>query len=138
MDIWTSEKRSKVMAKIRSKNTKPEIVLRSLLHKKGFRFRIHRKNLPGKPDIVFPAKKLAVYVHGCFWHLHANCRDGTIPKSNTEFWNKKLSANVERDNKHLKNIRLLNWKAIVIWECEIEKQPTRVLKKICKILNSQP
>lgn len=134
MDIWTKDKRSKVMANIRSKNTKPEIILRSLLHKHGLRFRIHRKDLPGKPDIVFPSKRIAIYVHGCFWHFHNACRDGTMPKSNIEFWEKKLTANKERDKTHLKNLKKLNWKVLVIWECEIEKKPDLVLKKILKQL----
>ncbi|MFX4263093.1 very short patch repair endonuclease [Pelotomaculum propionicicum] len=121
MDIWAKEKRSSVMSKIRSKNTKPEIKVRSLLHRMGFRFRLHNHNLPGKPDIVLPKYKTIIFVHGCFWHLHDNCRDGTIPKTQQEKWKEKLERNVQRDQEHSTKLKELGWNVIVIWECEIEK-----------------
>ncbi len=119
-DIWSKEKRSAVMSKIRSKNTKPEITLRSFLHGRGFRFRIHRKDLPGKPDIVLSKYKAALFVHGCFWHYHADCREGRVPDTNSKFWQDKLSKNIARDLTHQQKLTDLGWRVIVIWECELE------------------
>ena len=130
MDIWSKKKRSEVMSKIRSKNTKPELLLRSMLHKSGLRYRIHRKDLPGKPDIVFPSKRLIVFVHGCFWHYHKDCPEGRIPDTNSRFWKEKLQKNIERDQKHQKELQAAGWNVLVIWECEIEKKPEWVMEKI--------
>ena len=135
MDIWSKQKRSEVMSKIRDKNTKPEKILRSLLHKKGLRFRIHRKDLPGKPDIVFPKQQVAIFVHGCFWHFHQHCREGRIPSTNSIFWKEKLEKNVAKDERHIQALLALKWKSIVIWECEIEKNIEPVFKKIVDALN---
>jgi len=120
MDIWTKEKRSYVMSRIRSKNTKPELSLRSWLHKNGFRFRIHRKDLPGKPDIVLPKYKTVIFVHGCFWHYHATCREGRIPNTNSKFWHEKLSKNISRDLLHQEKLVELGWRVVIVWECELE------------------
>jgi DNA mismatch endonuclease, patch repair protein len=109
------------MSKIKSKNTKPEKILRSALHRRGFRFRIHRADLPGKPDIVFSKQKLAIFVHGCFWHYHESCREGRIPSTNSAFWKNKLQKNVERDRANICKLEKEGWKVLVIWECEIEK-----------------
>lgn len=122
MDIWSKEKRSSVMSKIRSKNTKPEKLLRSLLHRKGLRYRIHRKDLPGKPDIVFVKQKVAIFVHGCFWHYHQHCNEGRIPSSNSNFWKLKLEKNIAKDAQDVKALERLGWTVLVIWECDIEKQ----------------
>lgn len=122
MDIWDKKKRSEVMSKIRSKNTKPEMTLRKALFAKGFRYRINYKKLPGKPDIVFPKYKTAIFVHGCFWHGHENCKIAHIPKSNTYFWENKIEKNKERDNVNYKRVTLLGWKIIVVWECQISKK----------------
>ncbi|MBV7530465.1 very short patch repair endonuclease [Chitinophaga sp. sic0106] len=130
VDIWSREKRSKVMSKIRSKNTKPEILLRKALFAKGHRYRIHNNLLPGKPDIVFPKLKTVIFVHGCFWHYHRDCREGHIPNTNTQFWRNKLSKNVDRDLKHQHALIKLGWKVLVIWECEIEKNITSTLEYI--------
>lgn len=134
MDIWSKEKRSDVMSKIRSKNTKPEKLLRSMLHKSGYRFRIHKKELPGKPDIVMPKYKIIIFVNGCFWHYHKNCPEGRIPHTNSIFWKDKLQKNVKRDKNNIKALRKLGWKVIIIWECEIEKKPEVTLKRIIKNL----
>lgn len=120
MDIWSKDKRSDVMSRIRSKNTKPEIDLRSCLHAAGFRFRIHRKDLPGKPDIVLPKYKTVIFVHGCFWHYHANCNEGRIPSTNSKFWQTKLSKTIERDVSHQAALTAAGWQVIIIWECELE------------------
>jgi DNA mismatch endonuclease (patch repair protein) len=121
-DIWTEEKRSAVMAKIRSKNTKPERLLRSLLFANGLRYRLHRKDLSGKPDIVFQKYRTVLFVHGCFWHFHAACREGRIPASNSSFWQEKLSKNISRDAANQLKLKEAGWKVIVVWECEIEKK----------------
>lgn len=130
MDIWSKQKRSEVMSKIRGKNTKPEMILRSQLFKQGFRFRIHQKDLPGKPDIVLPKYRTAIFVHGCFWHYHKDCREGRIPSTNSKFWNDKLKRNIARDKANIKALRKDKWKVFVIWECEIEKQLEQTMKKL--------
>ena len=137
MDIWDKEKRSKVMSNIRSKDTKPEILVRKMLHSKGYRYRLHVKNLPGKPDIVLRKYNAVVFVHGCFWHLHQGCRDGTIPKTRTEYWENKLLGNKERDKKHLEALKKLGWRVLRVWECEVEKDPQMVLNKIISFLHGQ-
>lgn len=129
--------RSQNMAKIRSTNTKPERLIRSALFKRGFRFRIHRKDLPGKPDIVLSKYKTAIFVHGCFWHLHNACNEGRIPKSRVEYWKPKLLRNIERDKIHLKSLQLLEWKVLVIWECEIESNLEKVIRDIISKLKIQ-
>lgn len=134
MDIWSKKKRSEVMSNIKGKNTKPEMILRSQLFRQGFRFRVHKKDLPGKPDIVLPKYKTVIFVHGCFWHYHRDCRDGRIPQSNNAFWKVKLEKNVERDAKHIVDLGKLGWNVIIVWECEIEKSLAVVLEDIiCKI-----
>jgi DNA mismatch endonuclease (patch repair protein) len=119
MDKLTPQHRSWNMSKIRSANTKPEIIVRSLLHRMGYRFRLHRKDLPGKPDIVLPKFKAIIFVHGCFWHRHTNCRYAYMPKSKQEFWETKFKSNVERDNKVRKQLEEKGWKNLIIWECEL-------------------
>ena len=136
MDIWSKQKRSEVMSKIRGKNTKPEIALRSQLFKAGFRFRIHQKNLPGKPDIVLSKYKTAIFVHGCFWHYHKDCREGRIPDTNSKFWKDKLSKNVDRDAKHEQELLSQGWKVIIVWECEIEKHMDNLLPKLITALKA--
>jgi DNA mismatch endonuclease (patch repair protein) len=111
--------RSENMRAIRSKDTLPEIAVRSLVHRLGYRFRLHRQDLPGKPDLVFPARRKVIFVHGCFWHSHA-CKAGLIPQSNRDFWLPKLSKNKLRDRKNLKALALLSWDALVIWQCELK------------------
>ena len=117
-DVFSPEKRSEVMSRVRSKDTKPERSVRSLLHRMGYRFRIHRKDLPGRPDIVLPRYRAVVFVHGCFWHQHPGCRKATIPKHNHEFWEAKLMGNVERDRETTDVLEVAGWRVIVVWECE--------------------
>lgn len=123
------------MSKIRSKDTKPEITLRSVLHQLGYRFSIHKKDLPGKPDIVLPKYNTVIFVHGCFWHYHEDCREGRIPNTNSKFWKEKLAKNVEKDKMHIKGCNELGWKVIVVWECEIEKEINTTVEKVIKVLN---
>lgn len=122
VDKITPEHRSWNMSRVRSKDTKPEKKIRSLIHAMGFRFRKNVKTLPGNPDIVFPKYKTVIFVHGCFWHQHHGCKKSHIPKSNIEFWTEKLGKNVVRDVKHQKELEEAGWKVIVIWECEIKEE----------------
>ena len=137
MDIWTKEKRSDVMSKIRSKNTKPEIIVRKMLFAQGYRYRLHVKNLSGKPDIVMPKYNAVIFVHGCFWHLHQGCRDGTFPKTRTEYWKDKLLGNRERDKRHRRELRKLGWRILRLWECEIDKNPDKVIKMLNSFLRTK-
>jgi DNA mismatch endonuclease (patch repair protein) len=111
------------MSRIRSENTRPEKVVRSLLHSIGYRFSLHRRDLPGKPDIVLPKYKTVIFVHGCFWHRHQGCKNTTTPKTNAEFWGKKFSENIARDRKKKSNLEDLGWNVVIVWECETEKPP---------------
>ena len=117
MDTFSKEKRSWVMSRIGAKNTTPELVVRRFLHARGFRFRLHRKDLPGCPDIVLPKYRTAILVHGCFWHGHT-CKDGRRPRSNQEYWDSKLDRNAKRDAKNARLLRAIGWKRIVVWECQ--------------------
>ena len=122
MDHLTPEKRSWNMSRIQSRNSKPELVVRSALHKAGYRFRLHRKDLPGKPDIVLPKYKTVIFVHGCYWHRHKGCKNTTTPKTNTEFWLNKFKENTKRDIRNQKALTELGWKVVIVWECEISNR----------------
>lgn len=111
------EQRSRNMAAVKNKNTVPELTVRKTLHRLGYRFRLHRRDLPGNPDIVLPRHRAVVFVHGCFWHGH-NCRRGARPATRIEFWNAKLDRNLERDKENVKLLKALGWRVLVIWECE--------------------
>ncbi|MGB8955687.1 MAG: DNA mismatch endonuclease Vsr [Tumebacillaceae bacterium] len=128
-DVFTKEKRSEVMSAIRSKNTKPEIKVRKTLHKLGYRFRLHRKDLPGKPDVVLPKHRMAVLVHGCFWHQHG-CRKSSVPKQNAEYWMTKLQRNVERDEQAVEELQKKVWEVTVIWECKLEKGIEELVERL--------
>ena len=130
MDIWSKEKRSEVMSRILSTNTKPEMCVRKMLFSRGYRYRLHDPRLPGKPDIVLPKYRAAIFVHGCFWHLHARCRDGTIPKTRANYWKEKLLKNRERDKKHMRELRKQGWQVLRLWECEIEKKTEKVINRL--------
>lgn len=119
MDIWDKKKRSEVMSKIRSKNTKPELTLRKALFARGFRYRVNVSNLPGKPDIVLPKYKTVIFLHGCFWHRHKGCKYAYTPKTNTKFWVDKITSNTERDKLSAEKLTALGWNVITVWECEI-------------------
>ncbi|WP_419594438.1 very short patch repair endonuclease [Thiolapillus sp.] len=127
MDTLTPEARSELMSRIKGKDTKPELYVRSLIHRLGYRFRLHRKDLPGKPDLVFPSRRKVVFVHGCFWHHHENCRRARIPKTHSDFWSKKFEENRARDGRNLLELEKLGWRSLVIWECEISHGDTKEL-----------
>lgn len=116
-DIVTPDQRSKMMAGIRAKNTKPELLIRRALFAQGLRFRLHRRDLPGVPDIVFPGRKIVVFVHGCFWHQHPSCRFAKLPSSNTNFWRNKLEGNTERDERAAAALLSMGWRVLTVWEC---------------------
>ncbi|MCP3440194.1 very short patch repair endonuclease [Bradyrhizobium sp. CCGUVB14] len=119
------------MRGVKGLNTRPERLVRSLLHKNGYRFRLHAKNLAGRPDIVLPKHKLAIFVHGCFWHQHRGCRDGRRPTSNVAFWDRKFTLNASRDKRNLADLRKEGWQTLTIWECE-----TRDLKLLTKAIRT--
>ncbi len=122
MDTLTPERRSWNMSRIRSRDTTPERLVRSLLHRMGYRFRLHRKDLPGRPDIVLPKYKAVVLVHGCYWHRHEDCRLAYVPKSNQEFWQAKFAETVRRDTIQHAKLAALGWKIIIVWECKAKNQ----------------
>ncbi len=121
MDTISSEHRSWNMSRIMNRDTKPELIVRSLLHHKGYRFRLHRKDLPGKPDIVLPRFKKIILVHGCYWHRHEGCRLAYNPKSRVRFWQNKFNQNIKRDKIVRKELSQMGWQVYVIWECETKK-----------------
>jgi DNA mismatch endonuclease, patch repair protein len=121
-DVFSKEKRSEIMSRIRGKNTTPELKVRSMLHRMGYRFRLHVPNLPGKPDIVLPKYKTVIFVHGCFWHQHEGCRMSFMPKTRKGFWMEKLAANRIRDTRAVEKLAALGWRSLVVWECEISDQ----------------
>lgn len=121
MDIKSPERRSQNMAKIRSRNTKPEVYLRKLLFKKGYRYSLNKKGLPGTPDLYFRKYNTVIFVHGCFWHRHQKCKYAYMPKSNIEFWQEKFNNNIERDKRQLEELEKLYIRVLIVWECTIRK-----------------
>lgn len=138
MDKLSPEMRSENMRRIRAKDTEPEMMVRRLIHGMGFRYRLHKRDLPGKPDIVFTKKKKAVFVHGCFWHRHdsVRCKISRMPKSNKSYWKNKLAHNKERDEKNLVELKKTGWKTLVVWECQAKKSPA-LGKKITEFLRKK-
>jgi DNA mismatch endonuclease (patch repair protein) len=121
-DTLSKAERSERMSRIRGKDTKPELALRSAMHRLGFRFRLHGASLPGRPDLVFPIYRTAVFVHGCFWHRHQGCKVATVPKSNTPFWTAKFSRTVERDGRTAKALEDMGWRVVTVWECDLRSK----------------
>lgn len=136
VDTISPERRSWNMSRIRGKNTKPELVLRSMLYREGFRFRLHRKDLPGRPDIVLPRYHTAIFVHGCFWHRHERCRYATMPSTRQEFWAEKFNKNMERDARNRTALETAGWTVCVAWECELQYEPEATLRRISTIIRS--
>jgi DNA mismatch endonuclease (patch repair protein) len=125
-DIVDRATRSRMMSGIKGKNTRPELLVRKYLHSRGLRFRLHVKELPGKPDLVFPKYKVVVFVHGCFWHQHSDCKYATTPSSRKHFWINKLSENVARDSYQIAALEGLGWRVFVVWECELREGLARL------------
>jgi DNA mismatch endonuclease (patch repair protein) len=137
-DKLSKARRSWNMSRIRGKDTTPEKEVRSLLHGFGYRFRLHVKNLPGKPDIVLPKHRTVIFVHGCFWHRHQGCKNCTTPSNNRDFWVKKLDGNAARDGVKKRALRKLGWRVVVVWECETERPQNleRLQRRLSEILGS--
>ena len=133
-DKITPQQRSALMSRIRSKDTGPEMTIRQLIYSMGYRYRLHTKDLPGKPDLVFRPKKKVIFVHGCFWHGHNCSRGGRIPKANTEYWSNKLSRNIERDRRNQEALLSLGWEILIIWECDL-KDPDKLIFRINRYLS---
>jgi len=134
VDVHTKEQRSFNMSRIRNKNTRPEMIVRSLVHQMGYRYALHRKDLLGKPDLVLTRHRKIIFVHGCFWHMH-KCRYGSVtPATNTKFWRTKREGNVARDKRNLRKLRKDGWKVLVIWECET-RNSAKLISKLRKFLD---
>lgn len=123
-DTVSKSIRSRIMSRVRQNNTKPEIKVRSILHNLGYRFRLHRKDLPGTPDIVLPKYNTVIFVHGCFWHQHKECSRSRRPTSNTDYWNNKLDKNIKRDINNTEILKDVGWKVLTVWECELKDLQT--------------
>jgi len=134
MEKISPEGRSRIMRSVRSKNTRPEKLVRSLIHRLGYRFRIHYKKLPGCPDLAFPAKRKVIFVHGCFWHGHGRCRSGKLPLTNTDYWHPKILGNIERDKKNQSHLKKDGWKILTLWGCQLEKIE-KLEKQLIKFLS---
>jgi len=135
-DVHTPEQRSYNMSRIKSGNTKPEMLVRKYLHALGYRYKLHDKTLPGKPDLVLPKYRTVIFIHGCFWHGHKNCKYYVVPKTKTEWWLAKINGNIANDVKAMKALKKEGWKVITIWECDlkpkkVEKTLENLVKKIC-------
>lgn len=128
VDTISADKRSHIMSLVKGKNTRPEMLVRRLVHSAGFRYRLHDAKLPGKPDLVFSRKRKVIFVHGCFWHRHEGCALARIPKSNREFWLTKLEGNKVRDEKNVRKLHDAGWETLVVWECELRDLDTLALR----------
>ena len=135
-DRFSEEQRSYVMSRIKSKDTKPEMILRKSLHHLGFRYRLHSSDLPGKPDMIFPKFRICIFVHGCFWHRHEGCPRSTMPKTNTLFWQEKFHRNKNRDIENVIRLFDLGWRVEIVWECELSTHEKRlhVIDKLSRLL----
>ncbi|MCI7645116.1 MAG: DNA mismatch endonuclease Vsr [Bacteroidales bacterium] len=137
-DVLSKEQRQKCMSHIKSKNTKPEVLVRRFLFANGFRFRLHQKGLPGKPDIVLPKYKTVIFINGCFWHGHSDCKYATIPETNHDFWSEKISGNMERDEITFSSLEKMGWRVMIIWQCELKpKTKDRTLQKLITALQHE-
>ena len=132
-DVFSTSKRSEVMSRIRGKDTTPELQVRSIVHRLGYRFRLHARDLPGSPDLVLPRLATVIFVHGCFWHRHRGCRYATTPKSRRAFWQAKFDANVARDTRVSARLRRLGWSVLTVWECQL-RTPERVVARLERLL----
>ena len=137
-DVLSKEQRRRCMSHIKSKDSKPELLVRQFLFANGFRYRLHRKDLAGKPDIVLPKYKTAIFINGCFWHGHNNCKYATIPETNKEFWTNKISGNVQRDIQNITKLKEQGWRVIEIWQCQLKsKTKENTLNQLLKILKNE-
>jgi len=136
-DIFSSEKRTEIMKKVRTKDTGCELTVRKIVHAMGYRYRLHSKTLPGKPDIVFKSRRKVIFVHGCFWHGHSGCSRGKMPESNVKFWQKKIDGNKARDKQILHDLKNMGWRSLVVWQCQVRaKRIGNIKKRIYKFLEN--
>lgn len=135
MDSVSPSRRSEIKSRIRSSDTRPEMQVRRLLHRLGYRYVLHRRDLPGVPDLVFPSRRKIVFIHGCFWHQHKGCFDGRIPKSRLSYWEPKLRRNVERDRRNVSKLRHGGWKVMLVWECDAAR-PDTVHRRLVRFLGA--
>jgi DNA mismatch endonuclease, patch repair protein len=133
-DILSKTQRSKLMSTVRSRDTKPEWILRCGLHRIGFRYRLQNSHLPGSPDLIFPKYQSVVFVHGCYWHRHEGCKDATMPKTNVDFWKKKFSENLERDRRIVHELKTSDWRVLVVWECELNQKTIETIHRVANWL----
>lgn len=136
MDTLTPAERSARMALVRAKDTKPELLVRGLVHGMGYRYRLHRRDLPGTPDLVFPGRSKVIFIHGCFWHRHARCALARLPKSRVDFWLPKLTANAKRDARNMRALRHRGWGVLTIWECQLS-DVVKLANRIRRFLDAQ-
>lgn len=137
VDRLTPERRSRLMSRVRSKDTSPELAVRKIVHALGYRFRLHRRDLPGTPDMILPKHRAVIFVHGCFWHRHPKCRKASNPTTRVEFWTEKFRRNVERDKTDRNRLRRRGWRVLVVWECQT-KNAAEVERRIISFLKSPP
>lgn len=137
VDVVNSAVRSRMMSGIRGKNTKPELQVRQYLHRLGFRYSLHRRDLPGRPDLTLAKRGAVVFVHGCFWHSHAGCRLAAVPSTRPDFWKQKLGANADRDRRNLEDIRNAGWRVAIVWECALRSSPDAALAGLVEFLKSR-
>ena len=135
MDHVDSITRSRIMAAVHSENTKPERVVRSVVHRLGYRYRLHVAALPGRPDLVFACRRKVLFVHGCFWHRHGNCRYASMPKTRRKFWQAKFDSNVARDKATVRQLRKMGWAVMTVWQCELKK-PDRLAQRLDRFLRA--
>lgn len=133
-DIVDKETRSRMMSGIRGKDTSPELLVRKSLHRLGFRFALHDRKLPGRPDLVFPRHRAIVFVHGCFWHRHSDCSYCTTPATRAEFWREKFEKNVERDQRNIRKLKEQGWRIFVVWECGLKHEPEKAIARLAKAI----
>lgn len=129
-DVHSKQVRSYNMSRIKGKDTKPEILVRRFLHANGFRYKLHDRTLPGKPDIVLPKYKTVIFVHGCFWHGHKDCKYFVVPKTRTEWWLNKINGNIANDEKAISALKKDGWKIIILWTCDLKKKETKVFARL--------
>jgi len=137
-DIYDKSKRSYVMSKVKSIDTKPEIIVRKYLHSKGLRFRLYNKKLPGTPDLTFPKYKTAIFINGCFWHGHKNCKYSELPKTNTNWWKNKIKKTTVRDKKAIRELKKIGYNTLTVWECDLKSgKKTTTLEKLYKLITNE-
>jgi len=136
MDVYGKRKRSEIMARVKGQDTKPEILVRAIVHSLGYRFRLYRRDLPGNPDITLPKHRKIIFVHGCFWHGHKRCPRAARPATNIAFWRKKLDSNIDRDRRNIRQLRKDGWRVLVVWQCKTRK-PETLKRALFKFLNEE-